>query len=62
MTTKFDGFVGPTFTSTTLPLATTPGKHVYVSDLETLAVCYENQWYDMLTGKPLGSGGNEVVN
>ena len=62
MTAKFKGFTGPTFTSTALPLATTPGKHVYVSDLETLAVCYENQWYDIFSKKSLGSGVAKVVN
>lgn len=61
MTTKFEGFIGPTFTSTTLPRFTFC-KSVYVSDLDTIAFGGEDQWYDMLTGKPLGSGGNEVAN
>lgn len=62
MTPKFEGFTGPTFTSTTLPLATTPGKHVYVSDLDTLAVCHKKQWHDILTKKSLGVGSSEVAN
>jgi hypothetical protein len=51
-----NGFVAPTFTSTTLPYFEI-GNIVYVSDLNTLAFGGVDQWYDQSTGTGLGTGG-----
>lgn len=52
-----NGFVAPTFTSTTLPYFV-QGNIVYVSDLNTLAFGGADQWYRQDTGAGLGTGGN----
>jgi hypothetical protein len=52
-----NGFIAPTFTSTTLPYFEI-GNIVYVSDLNTLAFGGVDQWYRQDTGVGLGTGGN----
>jgi hypothetical protein len=52
-----NGFVAPTFTSSSLPYYTT-GNIVYVADLNTLAFGGEDQWYRQDTGAGLGTGGS----
>ena len=52
-----NGFVAPTFTSSTLPYYTT-GNIVYLADLNTLAFGGEDQWYRQDTGAGLGTGGS----
>jgi hypothetical protein len=52
-----NGFVAPTFTSTTLPYFEI-GNIVYVENLNTLAFGGVDQWYRQDTGAGLGTGGN----
>jgi hypothetical protein len=52
-----NGFVTPTYTSTTLPYFI-QGNIVYVENLNTLAFGGVDQWYRQDTGVGLGTGGN----
>jgi hypothetical protein len=52
-----NGFIAPTFTSTTLPYFEI-GNIVYVENLNTLAYGGVDQWYRQDTGAGLGTGGN----